>query len=285
MSTVPPSLHAALPMPWREALARQRIVLVGTRHPGNVGASARAMRAMGLERLVLAVPQTPGLAGEPQARALASGADRLLDTAVEYPSLAAAIAECTLAIAVSAEPREFGPPPLEPAEACALALAQPGPVAWVFGPERTGLSVADVGRCARLCSIPAEPGVQSLNLAQSVQVIAYVLRDTARRAAHAAAAAGESVHHGHPEQGAMGRGWATHAAVEGLHAHLGRALAAAGAIDPEHPKKLAERLRALLARTRLQAEEVDLLRGLLTRIERATGPLGRRRAGRQRPPR
>ncbi|HVF36149.1 MAG TPA: TrmH family RNA methyltransferase, partial [Candidatus Saccharimonadia bacterium] len=40
-----------------EALARIRVVLVATSHPGNVGAAARAMKTMGLTRLVLVAPR------------------------------------------------------------------------------------------------------------------------------------------------------------------------------------------------------------------------------------
>ena len=36
---------------------RLRIVLVGTQHPGNIGAAARAMKTMGLARLVLVAPE------------------------------------------------------------------------------------------------------------------------------------------------------------------------------------------------------------------------------------
>ena len=41
------------------AAANLRIVLVGTQHPGNIGAAARAMKTMGLSRLVLVAPEKP----------------------------------------------------------------------------------------------------------------------------------------------------------------------------------------------------------------------------------
>lgn len=56
-------------------LARIRVVLVETSHPGNIGAAARAMKTMGLRQLVLVRPrQFPSA----EATARASGADDLL---------------------------------------------------------------------------------------------------------------------------------------------------------------------------------------------------------------
>lgn len=52
-----------------------RIVLVDTSHPGNIGASARAMKNMGLGSLVLVRPQAHA---DPDANARASGAADVL---------------------------------------------------------------------------------------------------------------------------------------------------------------------------------------------------------------
>jgi len=247
-------------------------VLVGTSHPGNVGAAARAMRAMGLRRLVLAAPRDPQVRAHPEAVARASRADDVLAAARIAPSLVQALAGSTLAIAVSAESREFGPPAQAP-EACVrlardeLVAFASHRVSFVFGAERNGLSIEEVGLCQALCSIPGEADYQSLNLAQAVQVIAYCLRaqaaatqaapGTADEAAPAAAAAAASPH-------------ATQAQVEALYAHLERALAGIGFLDPRRPKKLMPRLRRLFARARLETEEVAILRGICTRIERLT---------------
>jgi len=247
-------------------------VLVGTSHPGNVGAAARAMRAMGLRRLVLAAPRDPQVRAHPEAVARASRADDVLAAARIAPSLAQALAGSTLAIAVSAESREFGPPAQAP-EACVrlardeLAASASHRVSFVFGAERNGLSIEEVGLCQALCSIPGEVDYQSLNLAQAVQVIAYCLRAQAAAAqaapatpdtaAPAAAAAEASPH-------------AAQAQVEALYAHLERALAGIGFLDPRRPKKLMPRLRRLFARARLETEEVAILRGICTRIERLT---------------
>ncbi|MEI7444357.1 MAG: RNA methyltransferase [Burkholderiales bacterium] len=253
---VPASLHAADP----EALSRIAFVLVGTSHPGNVGAAARAMRTMGLVDLRLVAPRFADVAERPEAIAFASGATDVLGTARRFDTLDDAIADARLTVAVSAEPREFGPEPAPPegcaADALGVLAADPSHrVAFVFGAERTGLSIDEVQSCGRLCSIPASPSYASLNLAQAIQVLAYCLR----RAALAPA----------PEPAAQRL--ADQGAVRGLLDHAERALRAIGFLDPRHPKKLLPRLRRLVLRARLRPEEVDLLRGILKLMERG-GP-------------
>jgi tRNA/rRNA methyltransferase len=256
---VPASLHAADPEP----LGRVAFVLVGTSHPGNVGSAARAMRTMGLVDLRLVAPRFDDVAERPEAVAFASGATEVLGAARRFATLDEAIADASLAIAVSAEPREFGPEPATPegcaADALGVLAADPAHrVAFVFGAERTGLSIDEVQACGRLCSIPASPSYASLNLAQAVQVVAYCLRRAALEAGPAA------------EPGARAR-LADQRAVHGLLEHGERALRAIGFLDPQHPKKLLPRLRRLLLRARLRPEEVDLLRGVLKLMERG-GP-------------
>lgn len=251
------TLHAAAP-PW---LSRVRFVLVGTSHPGNVGAAARAMRVMGLRELVLVAPRSARIAQHPEAVARASGALDVLGNARVVESLAQALAPCSLSIAVSADTREFGPAPQPPEELAALAFEEAGAdasarVAFVFGAERNGLSIEAVGRCQRVCSIPGGTDYASLNLAQAVQVVAYCLR------AH------ERLHSPQPSAAPPAR-FAAHEQIEALHAHLERALVRIGFLDPRHPKKLMPRLRRLFSRTRLEVEEVELLRGVCTQIEKA----------------
>jgi tRNA/rRNA methyltransferase len=169
-------------------------------------------------------------------------------------------------VAVSAEPREFGPQ-AEPPETCAaqaldvLAADPAHRVAFVFGPERTGLSIEMVQACGLLASIPANPEYSSLNLAQALQILAYCLRREALQPGPAIAAANappaEDTAH-----------LADQRAVQGFFDHLERSLLSIGFLDPEHPKKLMPRLRRLFVRARLRTEEVDLLRGICKLMER-----------------
>ncbi len=267
--TVPPSGHRRLGSAARERLAAQRFVLVAPSHPGNIGAVARAMMTMGLADLVVVAPRDPAFASHPEAIARASGADALLGSATVVDSLAAAIGDCQVAVAVSSDPREFGPEPRAPLEVVSVAWqalddGSAERVAWVFGPERTGLSIVDVGQCGHLLTIPAEPSFASLNLAQAAQVVAYVLRD--RVLAGAIAGPRPEEHRVHPKA-AAGDALADHLAVEALYAHLERALVRIGFLDPAHPKKLMARIRRLFARAGLQQAEVELLRGVCKQIE------------------
>jgi tRNA/rRNA methyltransferase len=236
-----------------DALQRVRVVLVHPSHPGNVGSVARAMRVMGLQRLILVAPRQADALRDPQAIAFAAGADSVLQHAQIVDFLPQALADCSLSIAISAGDREFGPPPLTPEDAALQVLDHGGEVALVFGPERSGLTVEQVGFCQRLCSIPTAGPYSSLNLAQAVQVIAYVLRRSVGAV------------------GADRSGTATvparHEDIEGFLAHWQRALVAIGYLDPAHPKKLMPRMRRLFARAGLQSEEVQLLRGVCKLME------------------
>lgn len=276
--STPLPLHQADP----QALARVVFVLVGTSHPGNVGSAARAMKTMGLSELRLVTPRYADVCSQPEAMAFASGATDVLAGARHFASLADALADISFAVAVSAEPREFGPPPAPP-ELCAakalatLAQSPEHRAAFVFGAERTGLSIEAVQICHLLASIPASPVYSSLNLAQAIQILAYCLRREALNGASVAA----DTHDRSPIEARSVSAeevvspMASGAAIQGFFDHLERALLAIGYLDPLHPKKLMPRMRRLFLRARLSAEEVDLLRGICKLMERGRASDGR----------
>ena len=242
------------------ALARIRIVLVRTRHPGNIGAAARAMLTMGLTRLVLVAPHR---FPDAEAVALATGATGILDAARVVPSLDEALAGCALAIGLSARPREYAGRVLALREAAEEAIAQTtaGDVALVFGTEMSGLSNDELARCGIAATIPTSEEYASLNVAAAVQVAAYELR----------VAAG------------AGRVWsaprftaATHDEVEALYAHARNTLTAMRFLNPDNPRRLLPRLRRLFGRAALEREEVNILRGILARIDEFVGKVGKR---------
>ena len=274
------SVHRTLGTDARRWLSAARIVLVAPSHPGNIGSTARAMATMGLSDLTVVAPRFADFREHEQARAFAGhGLDRLAQAGMAA-TLEAALADCQLVVGVSAEAREFGPPPRRPGPVVREAFAwldsgRATRVAFVFGTERTGLSIREAGLCQRLISIPADPERSSLNLAQAVQIIAFSLREAAleleeRKESDAAPQVAPS---GTP----AGEMLAGHAAIEGFYRHLERAMVACGFLDPAMPKRLMPRMRRLFGRTGLEIEEVDLLRGFCTRIERtAAGLPGRR---------
>lgn len=228
------------------------MVLVRTSHPGNIGAAARAMHTMGLARLVLVAPRH---FPHDDAVARATGAHALLDAATVVPSLPDALAGCALAIGLSARPRAFAGRVMALRDAAheAVTRARDGDVALVFGTEMSGLSNDELASCAIAATIPANPDYPSLNLASAVQVAAYELR----------MAAGASNVWCAPRFAA-----ATHDEVESMHAHAQRTLTRMAFLDPARPRMLMPRLRRLFGRAGLEREEVNILRGILARIDR-----------------
>jgi len=239
---------AAMP---HAALDRVAVVLSRTSHPGNIGAAARAMKTMGLSRLALVSPRH---FPDPDATAMAAGAADVLASAGIHESLEGALADCVLAVGFSARGRDLSHPPQAPRDAAAeiLAAAASGNVALVFGNETSGLSNAELARCQRFVSIPADPRYPSLNLAAAVQVACYEL-----------AVAADAF-----QPPARGRGTpASGADIEGFFAHLERSAVASGYLSRERPGRFMERMRRLFARAGLEREEVKLLRGLLSALD------------------
>jgi tRNA/rRNA methyltransferase len=229
-----------------------RFVLVQPSHAGNVGAAARAMKVMGFADLVLVQPRHADVLLRDETQALASGAADVLANARVVDSLAQALDGISWACATAMTPRDFGPATFAPREHFTPLAASAHRVAFVFGPERTGLANDDVYRCHACLSIPAHPDYGSLNLAQAVQLIAYDWRQ------------------------ALG-GWpvqprttdpqlADGAAMAGVLAHWQDTLEQIGFLNPAAPKKLMPRLHQLLNRAQLTTEEVHILRGIARQV-------------------
>ncbi|SAK27467.1 RNA methyltransferase [Burkholderia multivorans] len=257
-TAVPPASGAAPSRSPSGGFTSTRFVLVEPSHPGNVGAAARALKTMGFSRLVLVAPRVPHVQSDPEAIAMASGADDVLASAHVVPTLGEALSGVQWSIALTARTREYGPPRLAPRAAAAHARTQveSGDIALVFGNERTGLANEHVEQCSALAHIPANPAYSSLNLAQAVQVLAYELRvaflEQASEPAQQPAA----------DTGAL----AQSDEIERMYLHLENALIALDFLDPRNPKKLMPRLRRLFARTGLEREEVNILRGIAKHI-------------------
>ncbi len=234
---------------------RLRFVLVETSRPGNIGATARAMKTMGFSDLVLVNPRFADVTQQDEAIAFASGAQDVMAGARIVGSITEALADCNFAAAVTARLREFSPPVISP-RALAGQLAEDARLhaALVFGNERFGLPNEVVEKCNVLINIPANPDYSSLNLAQAVQVLAYECR---------VAACGDG-----PKMRDIGfQGEAAGIAqIDGMYSHLEQALVAIDFLDPRNPKKLMSRLKRLFSRTQLEVEEVNILRGIANQI-------------------
>jgi tRNA/rRNA methyltransferase len=191
----------------------------------------------------------------PEAIALASGATDVLEKAVIVSTIQEALLSCDLAAAVSARLREFSPPVIDPRQfAEKINMFETGNAALILGNERYGLPNEIVEKCNYLITIPANPSYSSLNLAQAVQVLAYECRYNAQL--------------GNPNLNNVGfKGEsASLTDIDAMFEHLEQGLVAIKFIDPAHPKKLMPRLKRLFARTQLETEEINILRGIAKKM-------------------
>lgn len=240
-------MNTSIPLsPLGHPLARVRIVLVETSHPGNLGAVARAMKVMGLSDLHLVRPKCER---DEEARSRASGAIDVLEAAQTHDTLADALAECVLTVACTSRRRDLPHPAYTPRQAAPqlLQAARDAPVAIVFGSETYGLSNEQLMLCRWLINIPSNPDYASLNLGAAVQVLAYELRST-------------------QEDTVLDLPvfkLADHAASESLLTDLESTLIEIGFLDPAAPKRLMPRLRRFFAKAGLEPEEVAIWRGIL----------------------
>lgn len=248
--------------------ARIRFIMVHPSHPGNVGATARAIKTMGFDDLFLVSPRHANVATHPDAVAMASGASDVLNAAHECATLDDALASTTLAFALTARPRDMGPPTCDIREAAGLGqthLGQhpDGRVAFVLGTERAGLSNGHIALCQRICHIPANPDYSSLNVSQAAQLVAWELRYAL---ANAAALPLLPDTNGTAEPGDQP---ATSDNVQAFIKHLETALITTRFLDPDHPKKLMTHMRHLFGRCELTQNETNMLRGMCTAMIKA----------------
>ena len=253
------------------AAGNLRIVLVGTQHPGNIGSAARAMKTMGLSKLVLVAPEK---APDRDTQAMAAGADDLIEAAPVFATLAEAVADCRWVLGATARNRRIQLEPLHPRDAArrAVAATASGPVALVFGRERTGLTNEELELCHAAVHIPSDPAFSSLNLAAAVQVLSYELR--CAMLGDAPADDATAMRTAPPGEGA-----AAHAELEGFFAQLADTLEAIDFHKGRAPESAMRKLRRLYLRANLDSADVRLLRGVLADAQRMARLAGQAASG------
>ncbi len=231
-----------------------RIVLVNTSHSGNIGSTARAMKTMGLSQLVLVDPASEI---DGQASALAAGASDVLANTRIVSTLEEAVADCGLVVGTSARSRTLSWPMLEPRE-CGLKLISEVanyPVALVFGRENNGLSNEELQQCHFHVCIPANPEYSSLNLAAAVQTLCYEIR-----VAYLDKTRVPEVEEEYPLSDDLER----------FYSHLEQTLQKTNFIIANHPGMVMTKLRRLFNRARPEVQELNILRGILSSIDKST---------------
>lgn len=241
-----------------------RFCLVRTTHPGNIGATARAMKTMGLQHLYLVNPaRFPGY----EVTSRAANAVDVLEAATVTNELVDTLDGCELVVGTTARQRRVDWPTVDPERAAELIVAEARRgrrVAVVFGTERDGLSNADVEYCHQLIRIPTGSSYSSLNLAAAAQIIAYEIHKVAAR---------EEVE---PVPSVETRADARE--MRHFYRHLQATLRDLDFIKVNHPPvKLMRKLIRLFNRARPEREELKVLRGILSAIQDNLKPGGRNR--------
>ena len=231
-----------------------KVVLVGTTHPGNIGATARAMKNMGILDLALVEPKEfPSDVATFRSKA----AKDILEKASVHTSLEEAISECELVVGTSARGRTVPWPVLNPREAAEEMhkSSLKGKVAIVFGREDRGLTNEELGLCNFHVHIPSDPEYSSLNLSQAVQILAYEIRLSYLQDRHVNKEYWD-VELANNEQ------------TERLINHMDELMQEVDFYDVENPRKLLVRVRRFFKRSKIDVMEANIFRGLFATIQK-----------------
>ena len=236
-----------------DSLNSVKIVLVGTTHPGNIGAAARAMKNMGIKSLSLVRPKEfPSDVAIYRSKA----AKDILEHAQVFNTLEEAISDCELVIGTSARGRKVPWPILNPKEAAEEVSRSSShhKIAIIFGREDRGLTNEELGLCNLHVNIPTDPDYSSLNLAQAVQILVYEIRQ---------AILGEQ-----EDKDYWDVELANNDQTELLINHMDELMQQVEFYDVDNPRKLLLRVRRFFKRSRIDVMETNIFRGLFATIQK-----------------
>ena len=243
---------------------RPALILVRPTLAENIGIAARAAAAMGFEDFRLVAPQK----GWVQQKALkaAAWAEGFLAKAPCFATLEEAVADLKGLVATSARRRAFNLPHLEAGE-LAKGFTPLGGI--LFGNEKSGLSNEEMSLCTAVTTI-ATAGDKSLNIAQAVLLYGYMLREASSKTPPLNTPNSQYTGKAANKQGngsATNPPPATAQELAGLFGHLEGALEEANFFHPPQMKKATrQKLRAIFSRNNLRANEVRMLRGVISSL-------------------
>ena len=236
-------------------LKQFRIVLCKTSHPGNIGSVARAMKTMGFLDLYLVNPKDfPSR----HAQALACGAEDILQKATLVTSLESALENINHVIGFTARKRELTQPHKNVRDLSKQLIneANNNKIAIVFGNETNGLSNLELQHCQSLGFIDANSKYSSLNLAHAVQIVCHEIRMVSELPIK------------NKILKKITKKYVSHDLQNGFYKHLEEILDEIGFLKKIQADRLMMRLRLLFNRTQMEKEEVNILRGILSEIQK-----------------
>lgn len=224
------------------------IVLVGTLASGNLGSAARAMCNMGLSNLKLVRPRC---ALDDQAFWMATCGEDILKRAQMFPELREALADNAYCFGTTARHRRWRRV-ISPREAAhtALSLCSTNRVAFVFGPEDSGLTNEELELCHEVITIPTASEATSLNLPHAVMIICYELFTVAQQ----------------QPQLTQDQRLAPLAMTEAMYDHMRSTLLEIGFLNRQNPEYTLGLMRRILTKARLTVPEARFIRGIFRQL-------------------
>ncbi len=225
------------------------IVLVRPHNASNLGSVARVAKNFGLRGFAVV---EPAVVPDLDSGRLAVGAADLLGAITRHPSLDSAVAEFPVVVTTSSMRGRGRVRRLELSELPGF-LAETGavPAAFVFGPERSGLTEDELARSSACLRLPTDPDFPTMNLSHAVALVLGVATAFTR-------AEGEVAEPPEP--------WAPAAEIESAIAHWDRALDAIAFYDTGHRERSLRDWRRLVAGRPMTMREVAILRGVANRV-------------------
>lgn len=233
-------------------IERVEVILVEPAEGGNVGSCARALKNMGFTSFNMVDPRYED---RPMAHKMAVHAQDVLDSARVLESIEEATQDAHWVVATSVRSRTHPErkPPMGPDEFIERLREMPdgSKAALLFGPERTGLTNTQLGKCQDILTIPTSAEFSSMNLAQAVMLVAWEIRKADLQPL-VAPSRDQTV---------------TAGQVDELLAHMRRTLKIIEYLDPQNPDLILDDLRKVLSRSALDKRELSMLRGIFHRMD------------------
>ncbi len=235
-----------------DSLKNVKIILVGTTHAGNIGATARVMKNMSLEKLTLVDSTDCG--PDTEAKSMSSGAYGIVENATVCGSLRESLQDTVMSVATSGRLGSKRTSSMTPEDLAPeiLKMSRLGEVAIVFGRESRGLTNTEFTLCDHHMIIPTDSGFASMNLAQSVAVTAYEIFKAACKPV------GFQVDRFKPVDSRT---------REEMYTHIEAVLLRSAFLNTSNPLRMMREIRRILDSARLDSRDAKIIRGVFRKID------------------